>query len=70
MQIFIDESGNLGKKGRFFVIAAFMPEKPRRIKNIIKHCCVDFGKPGQPLEELNGTTLNFPRKQELLMKFD
>lgn len=71
MQIYIDESGDLGKKGkRFFVIAAFMPEKPKRIINIIKRCCVKFGKPDDALEELDGTVLTFPRKQEILYKLN
>jgi len=71
MQIFIDESGDLGRKGkRFFAIAAFMPEKPNRIKNIIKRCCVKFGRPNTVLEELDGTVLSFPRKQEILYKLN
>jgi len=45
MQIYIDESGNLGKKGRFFIIAALIPERSRRIVNIIKRYCIKLGKP-------------------------
>lgn len=69
MQIFIDESGNLGKKGRFFVIAALAPDNPNRIKNIIKKCCLRFGKP-DVLDEIKGEVLTFPRKQEILQKLN
>lgn len=71
MQIYIDESGDLGKKGkRFFVIAALIPDKPKRIKNIIKRCCVKFGRPNGALDEIKGADLTFPRKQEMLYKFN
>lgn len=70
MQIYIDESGNLGKKGRFFVISALMPEKPKRIKNIIKRCCVRFGRANNILDEIKGYNLNFSQKQEILEKLN
>ena len=66
MQLFIDESGNLGKKGRFFVIAGLTPQKPKRIVNIIKRCCVKFGKPDRALNELKGHCLSFSQKQKIL----
>lgn len=69
MQIFIDESGNLGKGGRFFVISALTPDNPSRIKNIIKRCCVKFRKP-EVLDEIKGKVLTFSRKQEILHKFN
>jgi len=69
MQIFIDESGNLGKSGRFFVISALAPNNPKRIKNIIKRCCVKFRKP-EVLDEIKGKILTFSRKQEILQKLN
>lgn len=70
MQLFIDESGNLGKKGRFFVIAGLIPQKPKRIANIIKRCCVKFGKPDDALDELKGHCLSFPQKQKILERLN
>lgn len=71
MQIFIDESGNLGKKDRFFVILALIPQKPKRIKNIIKRCCVKFGiAKNTALDEIKGAKLSFSRKQEILTKLN
>src|SRR3989344_338973 len=68
MQILIDESGNLGVEGRFFVIAALLPNNPKRIKNIVKRSCIKFGKPNSILDELKGSVLSFPQKQEFLGK--
>lgn len=65
LQLFIDESGDLGKKGRFFVIAALIPNNTKRIKNLIKHCCVSFGDK-KPLSEIKGTHLTFPQRQQLI----
>jgi hypothetical protein len=65
MQIFVDESGNLGKKGDYFVIACIIPENCPRIKHIIKNSCVKFGGV-KPLKEIKTTLLNFPQKQDIL----
>lgn len=65
MQIFIDESGDLGRKGRYFVIAALLPKNSKRIKNIIRRCCVEFGI-DKPLEEIKGSLLKFPQRQKLI----
>jgi len=70
MQIYIDESGNLGKKGRFFVIAALTPEKPKRIINIIRRYCIKFGKPNNALDEIKGKILTFPNKQKILQNLN
>jgi len=70
MQIYLDESGNLGKKDRFFVIAILIPEKPNRIKNIIKGCFLKFRKPNDILEEIKGHNLSFSQKQEILQKLN
>ena len=68
MQLYIDESGNLGTTGRFFVIACLNPTTtiPRRIKSVIRKSCIKFGTTGQPLEEIKGFKLKFTEKQELL----
>jgi hypothetical protein len=69
MQIFVDESGNLGTKGRFFVITALIPQNPKRLKNIIKSSCVKFGSNGTPLEEIKGCKLDFTQKQDIFQRF-
>jgi len=66
MQIYIDESGNLGKKARFFVIAASILQNPKRIKNIIKRNCVKLGDAGCVLDEIKASVLTFPQKQNIL----
>jgi hypothetical protein len=70
MQIYIDESGNLGKKTRFFVLASLIPNKPKRIKNIIKRSCVKFGSGDSILDEIKASCLSFPEKQNILMKLN
>ena len=66
MLVYIDESGNLGKKDRYFVIAALVPQKPNRIKNIIKRCYVAFGLQKQQIAEIKGSRLDFKQKQQIL----
>lgn len=68
MQLYIDESGNLGTAGRFFVITSLSPSKanPKRIKKVMRRACVRFGQPNVPLEEIKGFNLSFVKKQELL----
>lgn len=68
MKIFIDESGNLGRLGRFFVISAFVPDNSKRIVNIFRRSCVKFSKKRKPLEEIKGSNLSFVEKQEILNK--
>ncbi|MFA5317994.1 MAG: DUF3800 domain-containing protein [Patescibacteria group bacterium] len=65
MQIYIDESGNLGKKGRYFVIAMLIPFKKKRIKNIIKNFCSK-----ESLEEIKGTLLTFLSRQNIINKLN
>jgi hypothetical protein len=68
MQIFVDESGNLGKSGEYFVIACFIPQNYPRIKNIIKRKRVKFGNTN-PLDEIKTSMLTFQQKQDILDKF-
>ncbi len=59
--IFIDESGNLGKKDRYFVIASIRPHNPKRIRNFARRFCAK-----KTLDEIKGSQLCFPEKQEIL----
>ena len=69
MQVYLDESGNLGRRGRFFVICALMPENPKRIKNIIKGWIAELRKTNNIiLDELKSSFLKFPEKQKILQK--
>lgn len=67
MRIYIDESGNLGQQGRYFLITCLMPPSSNRIKNLVKECRVNFGG-GQPLAELKGYGLSFPNRQYFINK--
>lgn len=63
LQIFIDESGNLGYNEGFFIIAMLVAHNPKRIKNIIKSFCGYNSLP-----EVHATDLNLPEKQFLINK--
>ena len=63
MELFIDESGNLGKKDRFFVIALLYPANKKRILNIAKHFNTRM-----KIEEIKGSKLSVPHKQYLILK--
>ena len=67
IQIYIDESGNLGTGGgRFFVITALIPQNPKRIKNIIKRVFVRFYSGQTAINEIKGFYLKWEQKQEIL----
>lgn len=68
MQIYIDESGNLGTGGRYFVITCLIPHDPKRIKNLVKRCCVDFADHTGPLKELKGSRMDFTQKQDFVSR--
>lgn len=70
MQIYIDESGNLGKKDRYFIILALIPQKPKRIKNIIKRACVRLGISDNTVEEIKASKLSFSDKQNIINKLN
>lgn len=63
MELYIDESGTLGKKDRYFIIAMINPYNKNRIKNFLKKHCAQNG-----LEEVHGKCLTFPEKQKLIHK--
>ena len=65
MELFVDESGNLGKKERFFVIALLRPYNKERIKNIAKHFNAKQG-----IDEIKGTKLAFPEQQGIILKLN
>ena len=71
--VYIDESGNLGTMGRYFVLAAIVfndAKASNRIKRIMRKACKNFAEAGcRPLEEIHSTKLTFQQKQTLLNKF-
>lgn len=69
MQIFLDESGNLGRQGRYFVIACLIPHQSNRIKNIVKRCRVSFGE-SRPLSELKAYNMTFEQRQYFLNRLN
>lgn len=58
--VFVDESGNLGKKDRYFVIAMVLPQKTKRISNFVKSFCAK-----NSIGEVHASELSFHQKQEL-----
>lgn len=58
--VFVDESGDLGKKGRYFVIAMLVPQRGKRIVNFMKKFCLKYG-----LIEVKAAQLSFPQKQRI-----
>lgn len=72
IDVFIDESGNLGRGGRFFTIAAIAfkddSNGKERIKRLMKNSCKKFSNTNTPLPEIKCNELSFPQKQSLLNK--
>lgn len=64
LKIYIDESGDLGAGGRYFVIGAFCTEDGKRIRNIIKKHCAK-----QNLGEMKNFGMSFEAKQDIALKF-
>ena len=61
--IFVDESGDLGKGNRYFVIALIVPQKSKRISNFMKRFCVK-----NKLQEVKAAQLTFSQKQDIFNK--
>jgi len=61
LNVFIDESGNLGYNEGYFIIAMVVAHNPKRIKNIIKKFCSYHALP-----EVHATDLDFTKKQFLI----
>lgn len=68
IEVFIDESGNLGKGGKYFVISAVVcpdDKSKYRLKRIFKKACLKYSSSNRPLKEIKTNKLKFPRIQEL-----
>jgi len=64
LKIYIDESGDLGAGGRYFVIGALCTEDGKRIRNIIKKYCAK-----QKLGEMKNFGMPFVDRQNIALKF-
>ncbi len=60
---FVDESGDLGTKERYFVIAMLAPQNSKRIVNFMKRFCI-----GKSIPEVKASQLTFSEKTHLLNK--
>lgn len=60
---FVDESGNLGTKDRYFVLALLAPQKSKRITNFMRRFCAD-----NSIQEVKASQLSFPQKQFIFNK--
>lgn len=60
---FIDESGDLGTKERYFIITLLAPQKSKRIGNFMKKFCARNN-----IQEVKASQLSFPHKQFILNK--
>lgn len=61
LQIFIDESGDLGFNEGYFVIAMLVAHDPKRLKNLVKNYCSK-----NRIEEIHACNLPFVEKQKLI----
>src|SRR3990167_4771873 len=61
--LFVDESGNLGTKDQYFVLAMLAPQNNKRIINFMKRFCAS-----NHLPEVKASRLSFPQKQEIFNK--
>jgi len=61
--IFVDESGDLGRKERFFVIALINPNNSKRILNFMRKFCVK-----NTIQEVKGSQIDFSQKQDIINK--
>lgn len=71
VNVYIDESGNLGRGGEFFTIAAIAfatPQGLNRMKRLMKKSCLVLSTTNTPLREIKSNSLSIPQKQELLLK--
>jgi Protein of unknown function (DUF3800) len=61
--LFVDESGNLGMKDRYFILVLFAPQRGKRIVNFMRKFCAKNN-----LSEVKASRLSFPQKQEIFNK--
>ncbi len=60
---FVDESGDLGAKGKYFAIVLLAPQNGKRISNFMKKFCAK-----NLLGEVKGSNLSFQQKQDVINK--
>lgn len=61
IKLYIDESGNLGKQGDFFVIAVLVTKNGKRIKNLVKRYCAE-----NKIEEMKSRGMSVQHKESFL----
>ena len=61
--LFVDESGDLGTGGRYFIIALLASQKNKRIINFMKKFCAK-----NKIQEVKASKLSFPQKQLIFNK--
>ena len=61
--LFVDESGDLGTGGRYFVIALLTPQRNKRIINFMKNFCAK-----NSIQEVKASELFFSQKQFIFNK--
>lgn len=73
IRVFIDESGNLGRGGKYFILAAAVFDTPQGVKRagrIIRKAQVALAKnrPIPAIEEIKSCHLTVPQRQRILTK--
>lgn len=71
MWVYIDESGNLGSKGKFFLLAAVIcsnDKVKKKIKNMIRSAKVRFADEEKVLDEIHAVNLEYAQRQDLINK--
>jgi len=63
LNIFIDESGDLGMNEGYFIIAMIVAHNSKRLKNLVKNYCAK-----KNIEEIHACALSFIEKQYLINK--
>lgn len=63
LKLYIDESGNLGPQGRYFVIGGLCTEDGKRIRNILKRHCA-----GEGVDEFKNRDTSFQHRQNIVRK--
>ena len=69
INIYLDESGNLGRGGDFFTIAGVVYDNKKglnRLRRIVKKECLRLSGSSTPLDELKFHDLNFTDRQRIL----
>ena len=71
MWVYIDESGDLGKKGRYFLLAAAVcrdDAMKKMIKNAVRTAKVSISNGGKLVEELHAVNMSYATRQYFLNK--